>query len=137
MSRRTPHTRRARTGFTIIEVMVVLVILGLIGGIVTLNLVGAAGQAKVSTTKQSMQQVVSALNMYHTQHSSYPATANWEQAIQNTLQKAPEDGWGNKFEYFQTESGQAFQLFSAGEDGVSETDDDISIGPTGEAQGPA
>ncbi|MEM1424847.1 MAG: prepilin-type N-terminal cleavage/methylation domain-containing protein, partial [Planctomycetota bacterium] len=35
MGRRTPHTRRARTGFTIIEVMVVLVILGLIGGIVT------------------------------------------------------------------------------------------------------
>ena len=140
MTRRTRNTesgRRARSGFTIIEVMVVLVILGLIGGIVTLNLVGAAGQAKVDTTKQSMQTVVQALNMYHTQHSTYPPADGWEQAIANTLQKAPEDGWGNTFVYFQTNNGQAFQLFSNGEDGMPETGDDIFVGPDGEAQGPA
>ena len=138
MTRIPKHSARRRpaTGFTIIEVMVVLVILGLIGGIVTLNLVGAAGQAKVDTTKQSMQQIVSALNMYHTRNSAYPQSQGWEAAIANTLQKAPEDGWGAKFEYFQMEDGASFQLISNGEDGQPETPDDIFIGPDGEAIGP-
>ncbi len=137
MIRANTHTRRTKTGrgFTIIEVMVVLVILGLIGGIVTLSLVGATTQAKVDTTKQSMQQIQSAFKMHYTRNNNYPASADWQQAIQNTLSKAPEDAWGNQFLYYQLDDGKNFQLWSAGPDEIQETDDDIMIGPDGEAVG--
>jgi general secretion pathway protein G len=127
MNRRT--VRSARRAFTIIEVMIVLVILGLIGGIVTLNLVGAADDAKIETTKQSMQQVAGGLTMYRTRNNDYPATDTWKSDLRNTFSGDLEDAWGNELVYFQTEDGKAFQLWSNGPDGVPETEDDILVEP--------
>ena len=123
---RHSSTRRA---FTIIEVMIVLVIIGVIGGIVGLNLIGAQSQAKVSATKSTMQQVRTALGMYRSTNNTYPPTNNWQQAIRNTLNAAPNDAWGNPLVYYQTEDGKAFMLYSNGEDGIPDTEDDILIEP--------
>lgn len=127
-----PNTRRslARSrGFTIIEVMVVLVILGLIGGIVGINLIGAQSTARVKTTRQSMATVKQALTMYYTSNSTYPPTATWLQNIRNTLNAPADDAWGNPFVYYQTEDGKSFKLYSNGEDGIAETEDDILVEP--------
>lgn len=125
MSRHRTH----RPGFTIIEVMIVLVIIGVIGGIVGLNLIGAQSQAKVSATKATMKQVVQALKMYYSTNNNYPPSATWQQEIRNTLNAPADDAWGNPLAYYQTDDGKGFMLYSNGEDGMPETEDDIMVGP--------
>ncbi|MEO1129472.1 MAG: type II secretion system protein GspG [Planctomycetota bacterium] len=127
--------RRARAGFTILEVLIVLVIIGLIAGIVGLNLVGAAGKARVSTTQATMGNVASALKMYNANYGTYPSGTTGAfpmELLQENLLDAdgePVDAWGRPFLYYSPAQEHAWELVSLGEDGQEYTEDDIVLYP--------
>jgi len=123
--------RSVRRGFTIIEVMIVLVIISLIGSIVAINFVGAAQEARIKTTKASLQSVQTALKLYHGTNGSYPtATGDISVLIQqNILQlgEIPKDAWGTPIQLYS--DGINYTILSAGPDKAFETDDDLSLQP--------
>jgi general secretion pathway protein G len=122
------HVSRVRGAFTVIEVMIVLVIIGIIGGIVTFNLVGAADQARVDSTRQSMETIAGAIKMYHTRHAEFPPDLSYVRNTLNTGGGIPDDAWNQPFDYYLTSDG-GFALISNGPDKVAETGDDIFWNP--------
>jgi len=127
----TMHTtHRRRRAFTIVEVMIVLVIIGLIGAIVGINLVGAAQEARIRTTKSTLQNIQSALKLYHGSNGSYPvSTGDLSTLIQqNILQLSsdPVDAWNRPIMLYC--DGVNYTLQSYGPDGV-ESDDDLVLTP--------
>ena len=123
--------RNRRRAFTIVEVMIVLVIIGLIGAIVGINLVGAAQEARIKTTKATMQNIQAALTLYHGTNGSYPSAAgSLSQLVSsNALQLAtsPLDAWNREILFYS--DGVDYRLISLGPDGLQDTQDDIVLTP--------
>ncbi len=123
--RRSP----AAAGFTLIELLVVLVILGLLAGIIAPNLIGKVRTADVKTTKQQIEQLGTALDMFRLDVGRYPTTSEGLQAlIQNPadangwngpyLKKnvIPKDAWGHAFHYKSPGDHGPYDLYSYGAD---------------------
>ena len=125
-------SRKRSQGFTLLEVMVVLAIIGGIMALVATNLVGAAGDANIKTTKSQMKLIETALDMYKLDNFVYPTTEQGLEALINKPNSSPEpknyrsggymkgsnvptDAWGNEFQYF-VESGR-YEIVSLGADG--------------------
>jgi len=141
--RRTLSRSTKLQGVTFIEILVVLIILALIAGIVGTQLLGQAEKAKADSTRIQIRSLVSALDLYRLNNSTYPST---EQGLKALVQKPevgiipkswqgpyinthniPTDGWGNEFVY-RNNSGR-FVIISLGADGVEggqDLDADIS-----------
>ena len=119
-------------GFTLLEVMVVLAIIGSIMALVATNIIGAAGDANIKTTKSQIKLIENALDLYKLHNYTYPTT---EQGLEALVQKptsspepknyqsggylkgskVPTDAWGNEFQYFM-DKGQ-YEIVSLGADG--------------------
>lgn len=119
-------------GFTLLEVMVVLAIIGSIMALVATNIIGAAGDANIKTTKSQIKLIENALDLYKLHNYTYPTT---EQGLEALIQKptsapepknyqsggylkggkVPTDAWGNEFQYFM-DKGQ-YEILSLGADG--------------------
>jgi len=124
--------RRNERGLTLIEIMVVLTILGIMGTIVAVNVLGSVGDAKASTTVQSIANIEQALTMFKLRYSRYPNGGEGLAALVNPpvapngtqseplLKEEPKDGWGVAFQYFQpaTSCNQPYEIRSLGGDGV-------------------
>ena len=64
---------RAKSGFTLVEVLIVVVILGILAAIVIPQFTNASTEAKVSSLKMDLQTVRSQLQLYKAQHGeAYP-----------------------------------------------------------------
>lgn len=131
---KTDIRRDHRRAFTIIEVMFVLIIIGLIGSIVAFNLVGIGKKARIQSTEASMKQIMAALKMYHGSYGYYPAAVGPDaiQALvnENLIDPPVQDGWGREFDFYSPASnGAAYELISAGPDGIDATEDDIVMYP--------
>lgn len=136
--------KRPQQGFTILEMMVVLAIIGGIMALVATNIIGAADDSNIKTTKTQIKLIEGALDLYKLDNYTYPTTEQGLEALVNKPQTSPEpknyrsggylksnkvptDAWGNKFAYFM-EKGQ-YEIISwgsDGEEGGEETAADIS-----------
>lgn len=118
------------SGFTLIELLVVLVILGLLMSVVGPRVMKYVGGAKGDTAKMQIEELSSALDMYHLEVGSYPAqniglkalieqpagVSRWKGPY---LRKSniPNDPWGKDYVYRYPGKHGPFDLYSLGADG--------------------
>jgi general secretion pathway protein G len=132
-----PGARRREAGFTLLELLVVLAILGLLIGLVGPAIMRQFGSAKEKIAHQSIERLVTVLDMYKLDVDTYPSTEQGLQALIARPQgvarwngpylqgsKVPEDPWGRPFVYRSPSSRAAHEF------------DLYSLGPTGQAGGP-
>lgn len=120
------HTKRARAGFTLIELMVVIVILGMLVALVGPRLIGQTDKAKVQTAKTQIANFSMALKLYKLDFGTYPKSGAGLKALiengrENFLEQdsIPADPWGNPYIYVSPgSSGHDFEIVSYGQDGV-------------------
>ena len=134
--------RRARRGFTLIEVLLVIVIIGMLATVLIFTVGGRTDVARVDTTRLTLQKISQRVEEFYSRTGAYPPDLNAlvtkpadEKLAKNWYQMAQEaelnDAWGNKLEYevmesgTQAESGLRYKLSSKGADGQAGTEDDI------------
>jgi len=70
------HTmKRARKGFTLVEILIVVVILGILAAIVIPQFSQASTDAKLSSLQSNLQSIRSAIALYKIQHNDTVPTA--------------------------------------------------------------
>jgi len=99
--------RRARAGFSLVELMVVIVILGLLATVVVLNVLPARDRAMVEKAGVDVAMLESAIDTYRLDNLTYPpslealveAPAGLERPDRyragGYVRDLPEDPWGN------------------------------------------
>jgi general secretion pathway protein G len=135
---RSRQTRRARrAAFTLLEVLLVLIILVIIGGIVAVNYFGVQQGAQRNAAETQMNIFKNALKMYQLQVGSLPSGMSALRERPGDLadpsrwsgpyldQEIPKDPWGNEYQYKM--SGATFEISSAGPDGQSGSEDDVTV----------
>lgn len=123
--------RRARAGFTLIEVLVVVVVIGLLAGLVAPNVFRNLGVARESTAQSQGAMLAAALDAYRLDNGRYPSTEQGLDAlwVTPTLPPAPRnwagpylrrppplDPWNNTYVYSLDDESR-FHLVTLGADG--------------------
>lgn len=122
---------RFSNGFSFIEIMIVIVIMAGIVAIVGPTLFSRLDQAKIDQAKIQMKSLVSALDLYHLDNSTYPTTEQGLEALVSKPElgvvpqnwrgpylrssKVPKDPWNN--DYFYQSDGDQIIIKSLGADG--------------------
>lgn len=124
-------------GFTLLEILVVIAILGLLVGLVAPAVLRQLGGARNSIARQSIQRLVSVLDLYKLDLGSYPTT---DQGLGALLQQPsgvtnwngpylkgeglPLDPWGRPFSYRapSARAGKEVDVCSAGATGEAQKD---------------
>jgi general secretion pathway protein G len=131
------QTRRRRSsGFTLLEILLVLTIIVVVGGLVGQSLIGAASDAKVDASKAQMQMIKKAIERYQITIGGVPESLEVlvtgptdpkkKAKFRNPyMDEIPMDAWDNEFVY--TTKGNTYELRSAGDDGQTNTDDDVVV----------
>ena len=124
--------KRARTGFTMVELMAVLIIIGLLATLVVTKVASKIDQARVITTKANLKIFHSAVNQFKMDTGRFPTeeeglmalieqpgdVVSYEPGGYLETTEIPKDGWKNDFIYERfPESGKAFVIKSLGADG--------------------
>ena len=133
-----------QAGFSFIEIMIVIVIMAGIVAIVGPTLFSRLDEAKIDQAKIQMKSLVSALDLYHLDNSSYPAT---EQGLEALMQKpevgvapgnwrgpyirskaVPKDPWNHDY-YYQSDGSDVVikSLGADGEEGGEGINSDIPL----------
>jgi general secretion pathway protein G len=129
------QTLRRNDGFTLIEIMVVIVILAMLAALVGPKLLGRSDDAKITTTKEQIRQLETALKLYKLDNGNYPTTEQGMSALitkptvgqipknykaEGYLEskKLPTDPWGSEFIYLAPGEHGDYDLCSNGADGV-------------------
>lgn len=148
--RRMNRFGKARSGFTLIEVLLVIVIILMLAGALVVFVLPQQEGAEKNTTRLLLQNVETALDTYRLNMGRYPTT---EQGLSALMSKPTfenerlgdkwngpylkpgtklEDTWGNPIRYELAEStdesnknAPRYKLFSTGPDGQPDTADDI------------
>ncbi len=92
-------SRRARHGFTLIEILIVVVILGILAAIVIPQFTDAAAEASRSNLQSQLQTVRSQIELYNVQNPATPYEAAmavdntfWDKLVRNNyLQTLPKN----------------------------------------------
>lgn len=125
-----PASRPATAGFTLVEVLLVVAILGILAGVVVVSTRGRIPATQVHACRMSIEGLSTAIGVYEIDNGILP------NSLENLVSKSSEmnwngpyvknltDPWGNKFNY--SREGNAFKISSAGPDGQSGTEDDIT-----------
>src|SRR5436309_5914176 len=102
-------TRRARAGFTLVEVLVVMIILAILAAVVVPRVVGRTEDARRARAVTDIESLGTALDLYKADNGEYPTTEEGLQALRVAppsaknwngpyLKKAvPTDPWGNDY----------------------------------------
>lgn len=118
-------------GFTLIELILVTVIIGILAGMVALNVGGRVQDAQIKAAKGDIATYSTAIDMYALDNNdSYPKTL--EDLVNGKRKYVKElrpDPWGNPY-VFEVSSGSSgpgeYKIFSAGADGMPNTEDDVT-----------
>ncbi len=70
------YHRKARSGFTLIELMIVIVIISVLIAILIPNLVRAKYNAHLSRCEFNLRAMASVIELYHTENHVYPTALN-------------------------------------------------------------
>ncbi len=153
---RKQHRRKA---FTLLELMIVLVILVLLFAMVGPRLLGSQKKADIKAARIQIENLESALQMYHVDLRSFPSTEDGLVALleppsdERAARKwagpyldddvLPVDPWDNNYEYEYPPTNHKSDIpdiWSLGPDGEADTEDDIvnwrqTSGEAGEEEG--
>ena len=133
--------KKIRKGFTLIELLLVLVILAVLGAIVAPKFTNRSKQARETAAKTDIANLEVALDSFEIDTGRYPTNTEGIEALlkepTNTKDDwkgpylkrgVPLDPWGK--EYYYKQPGQhneyGYDLYSAGPDGITGNDDDIT-----------
>lgn len=144
---RTSSTRRARSAFTIVEVMIVLAIVLVLAGLVGVKLFAQRDKANIKITQQQIAQIQSAINLFRVDFNRVPndeegVAVLWDKELLDTESdvanytaggyldsKKETDFWGSEWGYETYEdesSGElTYRIWSFGRDKEDGTEDDI------------
>ena len=138
MKRLSHRRRRARAGFTLMEVLLVLVILVILGSMAGIFLRGAQKKALVNATRAQISTFETALELYQIDHNRFPEDNEGLNALRTApsgnstkwqgpyLKKdVPVDPWDNQYQY-ELPNPDTPKIWSYGPDGQDGTEDDIS-----------
>jgi len=125
-----PPRRRAQQGFTLIEIMVVVVIMGILAALVVPRLLDRPDQARAVAARQDIATIVQALKLYRLDNGRYPTTEQGLSALVSkpangpvssnwrpTLERLPNDPWGNPYQYLNPGVHGEIDIFTLGADG--------------------
>ena len=131
-------------GFTLMELIVVIAIITILTTIVGINVIGRAGQAKVTATKTNLNALKSAFQIYKTDNGVYPSQAQGLKALVEkttvepvpqsvppegylTSRNVPKDGWNRDFIYLVPgRKGEPYEIISYGSEGEPGGKDDAA-----------
>lgn len=129
MTGRRRFVRRARRGFTIVEVLVVVLIIAALATMIVPRLFGRVGAAKHSVAAQKLTELEKAIELFSHDYGRLPATldelVNRPADIDESTWNPPTlrakdliDPWGRPFEYRQPGDHDVYDLYSLGADGA-------------------
>lgn len=131
---------KKQTGFSLIEVMVVIAILGLLASLILPNVLGSADQANRQKARTDIIALENALAQYKLDNGTFPTTEQGLEALIEQpaveplprnyrrggyIQRLPADPWQNEYMLLSPGEFSDIDIFSAGPDGQTGTDDDI------------
>jgi len=125
--------RRAKAGFTLVELLLVVAILGVLATVAVMQFGGLASDSRITATRASIKTIESAAKIWEIRNGQYPESIDQmikEGLLDNT---AINDQFGNPFAYKKiTLNGKPnIEIRSAGPDGQMNTQDDITNVDTG------
>ena len=83
---------RAKSGFTLVEILIVVVILGILAAVVIPQFTNASTEAKFSTLKSNLLTIRSQIQLYKINNTDTPPPADFEGAmVPLYLQKIPDN----------------------------------------------
>jgi general secretion pathway protein G len=132
MNMHRDRNRRARAGFSLIELTLVLAIIAMLATFAAFNMAGVGERARRKATMSNIQTIRTAINMYHAAYNGqYPPSLD---ALMTGAMpfldpdKGINDGWGRPFVYDPQRAGdKPYSLLSLGGDGQFGTPDDLNI----------
>ncbi|GAB3289613.1 type II secretion system major pseudopilin GspG [Pseudidiomarina andamanensis] len=131
---------KKQSAFSLIEVMVVIAILGLLASLILPNVLGSADQANRQKARTDIIALENALAQYRLDNGTFPSTEQGLEALIEEpnvdprprnyrrggyIQRLPADPWGNEYLLLSPGEFGDIDIFSAGPDGQTGTDDDI------------
>jgi general secretion pathway protein G len=126
---------RARSGFTLVEILVVVLIITVLAGLVAVNVIHAPGEARVAAARLDINQILTALDLYKMAQGQYPTQ---DQGLLALVEKpardpvprnypadgylkgraVPKDPWGGEYIYLVPgRAGESYEVISYGRDG--------------------
>lgn len=127
--------KKARGGFTLIEIMIVVVILGLLAALIAPNVIGKGEEAKVKIACTQMKSIFEAMQLFKSDNGSYPTTLEGIGALLKNPnpdtyknyspsgylggKNLPKDPWKNEYTY--TNENGTVVLKSSGGDTKDDT----------------
>jgi general secretion pathway protein G len=122
--------RKARAGFTLVEMLVVLAIIGSIVGLVGPRVLNYLSDSKVKTAQIQMENLSSALDLFYLDAGRYPSTEEGLAALAQRPANAvswngpylktggvPKDPWGHEYLYRAPGQNGPFDIGSLGPEG--------------------
>ena len=127
---------KKQRGFTLIEIMLVVAIIGVLAAMVVPRLTGRTKQARDAVAKADVEvNIPMALDLYELDTGEFPSSLDYLLENKDSkddwrgpyIKKLPKDAWGNSYNYKQpgAHNTYSYDLYSAGADGQTDTDDDI------------
>jgi general secretion pathway protein G len=134
----TRRKARARSGFTLVEMLLVVTIIGILAALVVPKLAGSSERARKTTALADINGgIKTALGQYEVDNGFYPKSLqdlivqpgnakNWHGPYFDPP-KLPLDPWGNPYIYYYPgkHNPSGYDLLSMGPDGKENTDDDL------------
>jgi general secretion pathway protein G len=133
--------RKARRGFTLLEILLVVAILVTLMAIVAPNVLGSREKANLGIAKIDVKQLENGVNLYNANYGRVPESSEGLAALATRPADAPQnltpvlkpddvnklDPWGNPYQYAKEggRSSVGFDVWSNGPDRQSGTADDI------------
>ncbi|QDT08810.1 type II secretion system major pseudopilin GspG [Stieleria marina] len=116
---------KARSAFSLVELIVVMVIIGLLSSLVAVQTRSYLIASKQNAARAEISTIVSALETFFADQSRYPSNEEGLEILtQGTnafpdgfIKKLPKDPWGNAYEYISPATEAPFEILSFGGDG--------------------
>ncbi len=143
MIQKNKHSRRHRTGFTLIEVLLVIGILVVLGTVSVVVYSRVREGANKDMAKIMVDDTAQAVEMFYTQMNRYPGEDGLKELMEKPddekeakrwhllLEQIPVDPWGEELKYEKIEvtddqpTAKPYHIWSTGPDKEDGTDDDI------------
>ncbi len=126
--------RRAKSGFTLIEIMVVVAILAILASVIVPKIMSRPDEARAVAARQDIATIVQALKLYRLDNMRYPTSEQGLAALVSRptiapvppswkvggyLERLPKDPWGNPYQYLSPGLHGEMDVLSFGADGAA------------------